>query len=171
LASGVDARPVTPTSEEKSIGAETTFPEDLPRGGELDAALLALADKAAHRMRGAGAVCQTVAIKVRTADFATISRSRTLPAPTDLTKQIAATARELLASTDLHGLRVRLLGVRLENLTVIGRLIIQATLDEPEGAIDDLRHAQAAGDAVRKRFGTESLRPATLLPGPHDFRT
>jgi DNA polymerase-4 len=171
LGDGVDPRAVDPTHEEKSIGAETTFAEDLPRGPELDAALFALADRSAHRMRAARLACQTVAIKVRTPDFRTISRARTIGAPTDLTAAIAGVARELLAAVDLRGQPVRLVGVRLENLVASERIVIQATLDGDDGAVEDLRQAQAAGDAVRERFGVGALRPATSLRDPRGFRT
>ncbi|MDR1152664.1 MAG: DNA polymerase IV [Bifidobacteriaceae bacterium] len=170
LASGRDPRQVTPRREEKSIGAETTFVEDLPRGDHLDAALLALADKAAHRMRSAGLACHTVAIKVRTADFTTVSRSRTLPGATNLTKTVVRAARDLLAAVDLRGMPVRLVGVRLEQLVSPERMTIQPTLDGDD-TDDAERQVQAAGDAIRGRFGTGALRPASLLPDATGFRS
>jgi DNA polymerase-4 len=162
LARGHDPRPVCPRREEKSIGAEVTFPEDVPRGERLDAAVLALADKAAHRMRVAGFASHTVAVKVRTADFTTISRSRTLAGATNLTKTIAEAARDLVAAVDLRGMPVRLVGVRLEQLVSPERMTIQPTLDGHDVA-DAERQAQEAGDAIRGRFGPRALRPASLL--------
>jgi DNA polymerase-4 len=137
----------------------------------LDAALLALADKAAHRLRLARLACGTVAIKVRTQDFTTVSRSRTLPEATDLTQAVAAAARELLAAVDLRGLPVRLLGVRLEHLVPLERLTFQGTLETDVDAAQVQRQAQAAGDAVRGRFGPSAIRPATLLRDQRRFRT
>jgi DNA polymerase-4 len=170
LADGNDPRPVSPTRLEKSIGAETTFDHDLPRGRQLDAAVLAMADKAARRMRRAGLACQTVAVKVRTSNFVTSGRSRTLPAPTDLTPILAASARELVESVDLKGLPVRLVGVRLEHLVALDRVVVQPTLDG-DSDFDAQRRAQAAGDAVRGRFGAAALRPASLLDDTPGFRT
>jgi DNA polymerase-4 len=117
-------------------------------------------------MRASGLACQTVAIKVRTVDFVTLTRSRTLPGPTDLTRQIVASARDLLARVDLRGLPVRLLGVRLEHLVPASRVTVQPTLDGDDGGAAGQRRIEAAGDALRRRFGSGALRPASLVTPP-----
>ncbi len=111
LAAGRDPRAVEPAQVEKSIGAETTFDTDVADPTEIRLALLALAGKAAGRLRGAGMAGRTVALKVRFADFRTISRSRTLTTPTDVTKEIFDTAWALFAALPA-GDRIRLVGVR-----------------------------------------------------------
>ncbi|HET8682672.1 MAG TPA: DNA polymerase IV, partial [Micromonosporaceae bacterium] len=81
LSWGRDPRRVTPHHAEKSIGAETTFDEDVADPAVIRRTLLALAGKVATRVRRAGLTGRTVALKVRLSDFRTLSRSRTLPVP------------------------------------------------------------------------------------------
>ncbi len=161
LAWGRDPRPVEPTQVEKSIGAETTFDTDVADPEQLRRALLALAGKAAGRLRGAGLVGRTVSVKVRFADFRTISRSRTLPTPTDVTKEIFETAWALFDA--LHsGDRIRLVGVRLEGLLDAAAAPRQPSLDARDRG---WREAERAADAAVARFGTAAVRPASLLRG------
>ncbi|GGB97143.1 DNA polymerase IV [Cellulomonas carbonis] len=164
LAWGRDPRPVVPERVEKSIGAEVTLPHDTDDLARLDAHLLSLADRCAAQLRSRGLVARTVSLKVRTEDFTTSTRSRTLPVPTDVARELHLVGRELLASADLRGQRVRLVGVRAEGLAV--RSARQVTLEE---AVDDApaarRRAEVAMDAVRERFGAAALGPAALV-GP-----
>jgi DNA polymerase-4 len=126
--------------------------------------VLELADRCASRLRAQGLVGRVVSVKLRTSDFRTVSRSRTLPSPVDTAAEIAATARELLAGIDLHGLPVRLVGVRAEGLTPRIHATSQPTLEEslaPAGPPS--RAAEEALDAVRARFGVNSVRRASVV--------
>ena len=158
LAWGRDPRPVVPGREERSIGAESTFGQDQWERGAVEKRLLELSDKVAARLRRQGVVARTVALKVRTSDFRTLTRSRTLPTPTDVARELYLVARELLAGTDLRGLPVRLVGVRAENLAERTGLPEQPTLDESlDPRHDARREAELALDAVRQRFGTTAI--------------
>lgn len=162
LAWGRDPRPVTPERQEKSIGAETTFEVDTADLTVVSANLLALADRCAAALRSRGLVSRTVSIKVRTADFRTLTRSRTIGVPTDVAREIYLTARELLGATDLGGMPVRLIGVRAEGLTEASAR--QLTLDE--AVADDSgarRRAEQAMDEVRHRFGSRAVQHAATI--------
>lgn len=170
LAWGRDPRPVVPERQEKSIGAETTFEQDTADLRVLEGHLLRLADRCATQLRDRGLVGRTVSIKVRTEDFATLSRSRTLPAPTDVGREIYLAARDLLAGTDLGGRRVRLVGVRSEGLVEAGarQLTLEEAVDE---ASDARRRAEQAMDEVRHRFGARAVGAATLTAAPASVST
>ncbi len=158
LAWGRDPRPVVPGREERSIGAETTFATDQHDARVVERRVLELADRVAARMRQQGVVARTVAVKVRTSDFRTLSRSRTLSAPTDVAREVFLVARELVAGVDLRGLPVRLVGVRGENLQRREGSVGQLTLEEasdPRG--ESQREAELALDAVRERFGRAAI--------------
>src|SRR5438477_6590995 len=86
LAWGRDPRRVVAEHADKSIGAEITFDEDVADPAVVRRALLALAGKAAIRLRHSGQGGRTVVLKVRLADFRTLNRSRTLNTPTDVTR-------------------------------------------------------------------------------------
>lgn len=164
LAWGRDPRPVTPVHVEKSIGAETTFEEDTRDLDAVQAHLLRLADRCASQLRGRGVVARTVSLKVRTADFRTLTRSRTLAVPSDVARELYLAARDLLALVDLEGQAVRLVGVRAEGLVEAADR--QMTLDEAvaDGGDGARRRAEQAMDQVRTRFGRDSVRPGALVP-------
>ncbi|MEE6280255.1 DNA polymerase IV [Georgenia sunbinii] len=159
LANGIDPRRVEVTRVEKSVGHETTFAVDLTERTGLESVLLDQSHRVAARLRSRSMLTRTVAIKVRFADFRTISRSRGVDA-TDVAHDVFTVARELLDRVDIPPSGVRLLGVRAENL-VAGSDGVQLQL----GGGDQRREAESAMDAVRQRFGTGALRPAALLDG------
>jgi DNA polymerase-4 len=159
LAWGRDPRPVQPGREEKSIGAEVTFATDVADLEVVQAKALELADACAGRLRQGGLLARTVSVKVRTSDFTTLTRSRTLSTPTDVGREVYLTARDLLAGVDLGGLAVRLVGVRAEGLSDAATAIRQPTLDEAAGEIPPARReAERAMDHVRERFGVAAIR-------------
>ena len=164
LADGRDERAVNPHEPERSIGAEETFFHDLDDPQEIRRELLRLCERTATRLRRAGLEGRTVAIKVRYADFTTISRSRTLKEPTDVTQTVYATARELYEKHVSVSARLRLVGVRVEGLHPAGGAAVQLTIDEPDRR--SRREAEVAADRAVARFGRGAVRPATLLGGP-----
>ncbi|KKK02456.1 DNA polymerase IV [Micromonospora sp. HK10] len=159
LAWGRDPRPVSPEQVEKSIGAEVTFDVDVTDPVEIRRALLALAEKVGARLRAAGQVGRTVALKVRLADFRTVSRSRTLTVPTDTAREMFDTAWALWTAL-APGEPVRLVGVRMEGLAGVEETPQQLTLGAPERG---WREAEMAADAAAARFGRSVIGPASLL--------
>jgi DNA polymerase-4 len=165
LAWGRDPRKVVPEHVEKSIGAEMTFDTDVSDPVMIRRSLLSLADKVGARLRGGGHVGRTIAIKVRLADFRTISRSRTVATSTDVNREIFEISWALFQALGASE-QIRLVGVRVEGLTAAATTSRQLTLGEPERG---WREAEAAADAVAARFGRASVGPASLL-GRSDLR-
>ncbi|MEU4780623.1 DNA polymerase IV [Micromonospora sp. NPDC023633] len=159
LAWGRDPRRVSPEHAEKSIGAEVTFDVDVTDPLEIRRALLALAEKVGIRLRQAGQVGRTVSLKVRLADFRTVSRSRTAGGPTDVAREIFDTVWGLYTVLD-PGEPVRLVGVRVEGLAAAQETPRQLTLGAPERG---WREVEAAADAAAARFGRSVIGPASLL--------
>jgi DNA polymerase-4 len=160
LAWGRDPRPVEVPEAEKSIGNEETFPRDVDDPEVIRRELLRLSEKVASRLRQQGYAGRTVVLKVRFADFTTITRSRTLRSPTDVGREIYATASALLDALGLQRARLRLVGVRAEGLVDADEAPRQMLLDEPELG---WREAEQAVDRASARFGRGSVRPARLL--------
>ncbi|SNY51239.1 DNA polymerase-4 [Paractinoplanes atraurantiacus] len=165
LAWGRDPRRVSPEREEKSIGAEMTFDTDIADPLLIRRSLLALSEKVGARLRASGYVGRTIAIKVRLADFRTVNRSRTVPASTDVAREIFETVWNLFTALGARD-HIRLVGVRVEGLTAAATTSRQLSLGEPERG---WREAEAATDAVIARFGRASVGPASLL-GQSDLR-
>ena len=161
LAWNRDPRRVSTGRVEKSIGAETTFDTDVSDPAVLRRTLLGLTAKVARRMRAAGQVGRTVAIKVRFADFTTVNRSRTLATPTDVARELLDVSWALLTALRMAG-PVRLIGVRMEGLHEAGDAPRQLAFGERERG---WREAERASDAAAARFGAGAIGPASLL-GP-----
>jgi DNA polymerase-4 len=162
LAWGRDSRPVTPTRRERSIGADETFSFDVDDPAYIHRELLKLSDRTAARVRAAGMVGRTISIKVRFSDFTTITRSRTLRDPTDVSRDIYATTLALFDALGLQRARLRMVGVRMEALMDSDQAPVQGLLDEPEHG---WRDADRAVDQASARFGPGAVRPASLVEG------
>ena len=160
LSWGRDDRSVTPHEPDKSMGNETTFPHDIDDPEVIHANLLQLSDQVAGRLRSAGYVGRTIALKIRFSDFSTISRSRTLSHPTDVGKEIYDTARGLYDALGLQRVRIRLVGIRVEGLAGAEGAPAQLLLGEPEHG---RRDAEVAIDGLRARFGDAAVRSARLV--------
>ncbi|MDF1603159.1 DNA polymerase IV [Nocardioides sp. YIM 152315] len=115
LARAQDDRPVVAEREAKSVSVEGTYDHDLTDRRLMEQLLARQAADVARRLRKAGLSGRTVTIKVRMHDFTTLSRSTTLPSPTDVPATIARLARSLLGDLDTSG-GVRLLGVGVSGL-------------------------------------------------------
>jgi DNA polymerase-4 len=160
LAWGRDPRSVEPVRREKSIGSDETFEHDVDDPAYIHRELLKLSDRTAARVRAAEMMGRTVTLKVRFSDFTTITRSRTLRDPTDVSRDIYATAKSLFDGLGLQRARIRLVGVRMEGLVDTRGTPVQGLLDEPDAG---WREADRAVDRASARFGAGSVRPASLI--------
>jgi len=164
LAWGRDERRVVAHEPDKSVGAEETFGRDVDDPAVIHRELLRLSDRTAERLRATGQRGRTISIKVRFADFATITRSRTLTDPTDVGREIFDTARSLFDALGLQRARLRLVGVRVEGLRAAEMAHRQLLLGERDAG---WREAELAVDRATRRFGAGVVRPAVLV-APED---
>ena len=169
LARGRDDRPVRSGRQAKSVSEERTYGEDLTRPEDIDRALLARAEGVARSLRRDGLIGRTVHIKVRTGDFTTWTRSRTLPAPTDLAEPLVAAARQLFRERiRLGGKGVRLLGLGVSGLEPAGHGQAALFVDPRE---QRARRLTRAADAVRDKLGERSLTRGRLIKRPRKSDT
>ena len=115
-ARGLDERPVEPVHERKSLGTENTYAEDLAHLEAMDEELVRMAEEVAGGLARRELSACTVTLKVRFADFTTVTRSRTLAIPTADAGHFAAISTSLLRKTDAGRRAVRLLGVSASTL-------------------------------------------------------
>ncbi|MEE8436043.1 MAG: DNA polymerase IV [bacterium] len=116
IARGIDDRAVEPHRKRKSVSIEDTFAEDHDEPEWLLERLAELSAGLAGRMVSAGVKGRTLTVKLRTAEFHTITRSITLAAPTDEEVTIRAQAEALFRNSGLMGEKLRLLGLGLSQL-------------------------------------------------------
>jgi len=178
LAHGRDPRIVQVGEVEKSISADHTLDTDLTAEAEISRELLRLADDVGRRVRERGFTARTVGIKIRFADFRTVTRVRTLPGATDSSGTIYQTALQLYRALELDQPRIRLVGVKAENLHPAGTVPEQLTFDDlqPDDSTQGTHSTQrtnqpppapdAVLDAARARFGGGAIGYATLLGAP-----
>jgi DNA polymerase-4 len=159
LAWGRDDRAVETEREEKSIGAEETFAVDLWDEEALRREILHLGHRVAARLRQANKVAGVVALKLRYSDFSTLSRSRTLPVPSNAAGELVGAVEGLLEKLGARPQAVRLVGIRAEKLTEAGGGM-QLSFDPRD---DNWRQAEATMDLISSRFPAGALRPASLL--------
>ncbi|MEX1230047.1 MAG: DNA polymerase IV [Planctomycetaceae bacterium] len=166
LAHGIDERRVVPDREAKSISNETTFAEDITDLDVLRAWLVELVEQVARRLRHHDIKGGTVDLKVRFANFKTISRSLTLPEPTNITHELFEAGIELLTKRlpSRHP-PVRLLGFGVNKLDGSGTSQ-QQLFDRP----DRERHQELdrMADQITAKFGKLALRRGAWLDTSDD---
>ena len=152
FAQGKDDRPVDPDREAKSMSSETTLDEDISDPEQLRPILWQLTETVARRMKKAGIAGAGVTLKLKTADFRTITRARHLRSATQSAEEMFGAAAPLLARK-ADGRAFRLIGIGAHDLAEAGRVLQGDFFDAGpgDGKIDD------ALDAVRDRFGEDSI--------------
>jgi DNA polymerase-4 len=159
FAHGEDSRQVEPNAPTKSISAETTFEEDIADLDALAARLWPLCQTVSRRLKRAGLAGRSVTLKLKTAQFRQLTRSRRLADPTRLAEELFRAARQAL-SNEADGRRFRLIGVGASDLAD------DALADPPNLADPDrtrrIRVEQAI-DAVRAKLGEQAIDKGRAL--------
>ncbi len=157
LAQGIDPRKIVTDSRAKSISNETTFAVDISERSVLQNHLLELTEQVAFRLRQQGFYARTVQIKLRFADFKTITRAMSLPGHSQTTKELWQAAKALL-DTALAGRprAIRLLGMGTSSLSRQPSGVQQADLfSHPEQ--EKQRELDQLADQIKNRFGQISI--------------
>jgi DNA polymerase-4 len=158
LAWGRDYRDVIPDEPEKSIGNEETFSEDLDNPEEILREFLRMTEKATARLRERSLFAKTISIKIKFADFSSLTRSKTVPIAIDNTHDTYEVVKALYLALRNEGARIRLVGVSLSQLQEGAP--VQLELGARERG---WREADTAIDRAQARFGRGSVRPGRLI--------
>ncbi|MFC2024366.1 DNA polymerase IV [Chloroflexota bacterium] len=158
-ANGIDNRKVSPPAEAKSISRETTFAQDIKDPSRLKATLRYLSERVGGRLRQQGKEAKCVTLKVRYADFTTITRRRTLVQPSNIDQTIYDTGAELLRQV-LAGEKqpVRLIGIGVSALTEPARQLNM--LDSSALRLEKLNKTV---DRIRKKYGFGAIQTGRTL--------
>lgn len=117
-ANGIDSSEVKYLPEKpKCIGNSVTLPKNISDMDKLEEIVLTISEQVAYRLRKEKLYANTVNVQLRTKNFEDTSHQKKLPEATDTTKQIYITAKELLHEMYRKGQEIRLVGVRVDNLT------------------------------------------------------
>ncbi len=153
LSLGIDDRAVTPEHETKSVSSETTFETDISSHEDLEPIIWRLSEKTAARLRKADLAGRTLTLKLKTADFRLLTRSRQLNEPTQLAKRLYDEARALLRA-EPAGQRYRLLGVGVADLTE-GSTADHGDLADP--TTPRIAAVERAIEKLRGKFGSDAV--------------
>ncbi len=154
LSRGIDARPVVPEREAKSVGHEQTFREDLADADHVRAVMLTQAEDVARRLRHKQLLASGVTVKIRFGNFQTITRSTTLEQPTDLTDELYRPALALFNTWARGSFQpVRLIGVQAGPLT--HEAPQQDLFTDPRR--EKIRQVEETLDQIKDRFGKRAV--------------
>lgn len=192
-ARGLDDRPVAPSAQEKSVGAERTFDKDTQDMRQVTSMLRWCCDDVAGTLRRRGLMARKVMVKLRFPDLSYATKGHTLDCPTDAASMLYPQCVALLlammgmpeSSIDAISLTrpVRLAGMSAGGLVEAADAAVQLSLDdmleeqneaqrgrgtdtEPSTQSERLRGAEAALDAVRLKYGKGSVRLGIWRTGP-----
>ncbi len=161
LAQGIDESLVTPPSQAKSIGKETTFGSNITEKAVLIKELLKISQLVGYTARKKGYKGRTITLKIRFHNFITFSKSKTLANSINLDDIIFKTVVELLDKVRYKKGGVRLLGIKLSSLTSRHDEIKQLKFSKDKE--DKLEQLTQSLDEIREKFGTKAVTRASLL--------
>ena len=164
LAQGIDDSPVAPSSEAKSMSKETTFLTNIAEKAILLKELLKISQAVGYMARKEGYKARTITLKIRFHDFTTLNKSKTLENSTHLDNIIFKVILELLDKVNLKKGGVRLLGIKLSNLTSGNeKKQLKILRDEEDKKGDKLEQLTQSLDEIREKFGSKAITRASLL--------
>lgn len=158
-ARGSDDRPVETEHEAKSVSQETTFARDINSAEALKHTLRKHCEQVGWRLRRDNLSGSTVKLKIRWADFTTLTRQSTLAHPTNLDSEIYAAALELFEKVWPPGKLVRLIGVGVSNFNAPAHQL--GLWDSPVRQADE--QLQQTLDQIRERFGDNAVKRGSDL--------
>jgi DNA polymerase-4 len=162
LAFGEDARSISPGSGAKSVSSETTFNNDISDLNKLAPILRKLSERVSAQLKNKHIAGQTIVLKLKTADFKSRTRNRTLPDPTRLADRIYRNGLEMLEK-ETDGTRFRLIGIGVSSL------MSDETAD-PHDLVDvasaKRAKAEMAIDNLREKFGTKAIEHGITFDKP-----
>ena len=158
-ANGIDNSPVIPPEEAKSISRETTFEQDTHDVAFLSATLRYQAERVGADLRELGKQAKCVSIKVRYADFTTITRQCTLSQPTDLDQTIFQIGNDLLQKAVIADRQaIRLIGIGVSNLSEPGMQL--SLMNDTERRLEKLNRAV---DRIRDKYGFTAIQTGRTI--------
>jgi DNA polymerase-4 len=159
LSKGIDSREVAPSAAARSISRETTFGTDTRDRAFLEATLRYLSERVGADLRQRGKQARTVTLKLRYADFTTITRSHSLPQAVDTDQMIFNTGVDLLRKAlSAEKQAVRLIGIGVSNLIEPGQQL--AMLDP---SAQRMEHLNRTIDRIRQKYGFTAIQTGRTL--------
>ncbi|WP_370527265.1 DNA polymerase IV [Pedobacter sp. SYSU D00535] len=155
-ANGIDNSPVVPYHERKSISSEHTFEKDITHPEYMEPLLVSMLEQLTYKLRNDGKSAACLTVKIRYSNFETFTQQVTV-APTQADNLLIPALKTLFKKAYQKGRPVRLIGVRLSNLSE-GNI-------QP-GLFDDYEKTSKlyqALDALNNRYGSKTISRASTM--------
>jgi DNA polymerase-4 len=159
LSRGLDLRAVNPHGNVKSVSAETTFSRNIKSAKALSTRLWPLCETVARRLKDRDLAAKTVTLKLKTSGFQILTRSRTLPSPTQLAEILFRSARPLLEK-EAAGRPFRLIGIGASGFAAPENADLPDLLDR---RVETYAKVENAMNAVRQKFGAPAIKKGRSL--------
>ncbi len=170
FANGMDTSEVqSEQSEAKGIGNSTTLSDDAVTYEEVQPVFQRLAESVGRRLRKAGQKARMVSMEIKYYNFQTMSHQCQLSKPTNEDQVLYETACQLFEEA-WSGAPVRLLGIRTSKLTAESEpeQLSIFDIELPKEADEKHKKLNAAMDEIRKRFGQDAVKRASLMKSPQE---
>jgi len=161
LSAGIDDSPVTPHAPHKSISSERTLAADTHDRELLKRCLLSQSADVARQLRQAGVRAKTITLKIKDADFKTVTRRATIGIPDQSSKTIYEQATRLLDDYKITK-KIRLIGVGASGFSPVSASVQMGLFEHSEEGDGDWEKVDKALDAISKKFGKDVVGRATL---------
>lgn len=156
LSRGMDEREVIEDEDVKSVSHEHTFETDTADPERIFSVMLELSEHVSRRLRKYGLQGRTVTVKIRLAGFQTFTRAQTLAERTNFTDVIYSTAHEIFKKFYVGGMKVRLIGVRVNNFD--NAYVQESLFTSPRDERREKIHSVL--DKIKDRFGDDAIQRA-----------
>jgi DNA polymerase IV len=161
LSSGSDPSPVTPQAPHKSISSERTLAADTRDVNLLKRYLLSQSGEVSKQLRKTGVHAKTITLKIKDADFKTVTRRTTIAIPTQSSKTIYKHAAQLMDDYKITK-KIRLIGVGTSGFSSVSASVQMGLFDTYAETGDDWEKIDNALDSISKKFGKDVVGRATL---------
>jgi DNA polymerase-4 len=161
LSSGSDDSAVTPYTPHKSISSEHTLAADTRDIRLLKSFLLRQSEEVAQQLRKAGVRAKTITIKIKNADFKTVTRRTTMAIPTQSSKIIYQQAAGLIDDFNITQ-KIRLIGVGTSGFSPVSASVQMGLFEHNEERGGNWEKVDKTLDSISQKFGTNVVRRATL---------
>ncbi len=161
LTDGIDGSPLGPGSRRKSVSTEKTLPHDIDDKKLLNNYILMQSESVARQLRKMDSKAKTITLKLKHADFKQVTRSVTLPVPTQASETVFSAAANLLNAYEIKT-KIRLIGVGASGLVPASVPVQMNMFERPKKKTNNWEKVDKAVDTITQKFGKNAIKRGTL---------
>jgi DNA polymerase-4 len=161
LIDGIDGSPSASGSRRKSVSSEKTLPHDIKEKKLLHHYILMQSETVARQLRKMDSRAKTITLKIKHSDFKQVTRSVTLPVPTQSSKTVFSAAENLLKAYQIKT-KIRLIGVGASGLVPASVPVQMNMFERSKKKTSNWEKVDKAMDTITQKFGKNAIKRGTL---------